>query len=114
MGGGQYWTKIVPAVTWDGKNIAWVEKNTREEKSADLQFRRNLWTKPIISWVPSIGAWNYKLSYKKEKLFLEWNADSDCFSHKAKTLVRLDIEKNQIVSKEVLIEKYHPKNWKNK
>ncbi len=87
------------------KNIAWGGKEYSGRKIGKSRFDE-IYDKPIISWVPSIGVGN--ISFYKGETFSEWNGDLIVSATKAKMLVRLDIEKNKIVSKEVLIEN-HPK-----
>ena len=87
------------------KDIAWGGREYSGRKIGQSHFKDN-YDKPIISWVPSIGIGS--INFYEGNSFSEWNGDLIISATKTKMLARLEIEKNQVTNKEIII-KNHPK-----
>ena len=87
------------------KDIAWGGREYSGRKIGESHFK-DTYDKPIISWVPSIGVGS--INFYKGKKFSDWNGDLLISATKTKMLARLEIEKNQVINKEILI-KNHPR-----
>ena len=62
---------------------------------------KNIYDKPIISWVPSIGIGN--ISFYKGEKFPEWEGDLIVSATKTKLLARLIFNNNRIIGAEKIL-----------
>ena len=84
------------------KDIAWGGKEYSGKKIGDEPFKKK-YDKHFITWVPSIGVGN--ISFYKGEVFKEWSGDLMVVATKIENIIRLEIEKNKIKNKELILDK---------
>lgn len=82
------------------KDVAWGGREYSGLKIGDKAFK-NIYDKPIISWVPSIGIGN--ISFYKGEKFPEWEGDLIVSATKTKLLARLIFNNNRIIGAEKIL-----------
>ena len=82
------------------KDIAWGGTEYSGFKIGKEAFK-NIYDKPLISWVPSIGIGN--IAFYKGKMFPEWEGDLIISATKAKLLARLILNDDKIIHVESII-----------
>ncbi len=82
------------------KDIAWGGKEYSGLSIGSSPFK-DIYNKPLKTWVPSIGIGN--LTFYNGKTFPEWNGDLIITASKTKMLIRLDFEENKIVDEEIIL-----------
>ena len=98
--GGDHIGQVEFGSNYGWKDIAWGGKEYYGLGIGDTPFK-DKYKRPLISWVPSMAI--SSIQFYEGKAFPEWQGDLLVASLNGQSLIRLDIENNEIVAKEIII-----------
>jgi glucose/arabinose dehydrogenase len=97
--GGDHIGQVEFGSNYGWKDIAWGGREYYGLGIGDTPFK-DKYKKPLISWVPSMGI--SSIQFYEGKAFPEWQGDLLVSSLNGESLIRLDVENNEIVAKEII------------
>ena len=97
--GGDHIGQVEFGSNYGWKDIAWGGREYYGLGIGDAPFK-DKYKKPLISWVPSMGI--SSIQFYEGAAFPEWRGDLLVASLNGQSLIRLDVEKNKIVAKEII------------
>ena len=97
--GGDHIGEVEFGSNYGWKDIAWGGREYYGLGIGDSPFK-NKYKRPLISWVPSMGI--SSIQFYEGKAFPEWQGDLLVASLNGESLIRLDVENNEIVAKEII------------
>ncbi len=97
--GGDHIGEVEFASNYGWKDIAWGGREYYGLGIGDSAFN-DKYKKPLISWVPSMGV--SSIQFYEGEAFPEWQGDLLVVSLNGQSLIRLDIENNKIIAKEII------------
>ncbi|MBT4183006.1 MAG: PQQ-dependent sugar dehydrogenase, partial [Nitrosomonadales bacterium] len=97
--GGDHIGEVEFGSNYGWKDIAWGGREYYGLGIGDSPFK-NKYKRPLISWVPSMGI--SSIQFYEGKAFPEWQGDLLVASLNGESLIRMDIENNEIVAKEII------------
>ena len=97
--GGDHIGEVEFGSNYGWKDIAWGGREYYGLGIGDSPFK-DKYKRPLISWVPSMGI--SSIQFYEGKAFPEWQGDLLVASLNGESLIRLDVENNEIVAKEII------------
>ena len=97
--GGDHIGQVEFGSNYGWKDIAWGGREYYGLGIGDTPFK-DKYKKPLISWVPSMAI--SSIQFYEGKAFPEWQGDLLVSSLNGESLIRLDVENNEIVAKEII------------
>jgi quinoprotein glucose dehydrogenase len=97
--GGDHIGEVEFGSNYGWKDIAWGGREYYGLSIGDSPFN-DKYKKPLISWVPSMGV--SSIQFYEGRAFPEWQGDLLVASLNGESLIRLDVENNEIVAKEII------------
>ena len=97
--GGDHIGEVEFGSNYGWKYIAWGGREYYGLGIGDSPFK-DKYKRPLISWVPSMGI--STIQFYEGKAFPEWQGDLLVASLNGESLIRLDVENNEIVAKEII------------
>ncbi|MDA7842701.1 PQQ-dependent sugar dehydrogenase [Methylophilaceae bacterium] len=97
--GGDHIGEVEFGSNYGWKDIAWGGREYYGLGIGDSPFK-DKYKRPLISWVPSMGI--SSIQFYEGRAFPEWQGDLLVASLNGESLIRLDVENNEIVAKEII------------
>ncbi|MDA7691762.1 PQQ-dependent sugar dehydrogenase [Methylophilaceae bacterium] len=97
--GGDHIGEVEFGSNYGWKYIAWGGREYYGLGIGDSPFK-DKYKRPLISWVPSMGI--SSIQFYEGRAFPEWQGDLLVASLNGESLIRLDVENNEIVTKEII------------
>ena len=97
--GGDHIGEVEFGSNYGWKDIAWGGREYYGLGIGDSPFK-DKYKRPLISWVPSMGI--STIQFYEGKAFPEWQGDLLVASLNGESLIRLVVENNEIVAKEII------------
>ncbi len=99
--GGDFVGIVESAGNYGWKKIGWGGRNYTGTKIGDGEPFKDEYTKPLLSWVPSIAPSNIK--FYNHKMFKDWFGDLIVTSLKFNMLIKLEVKNNNVVNEEIIL-----------
>ncbi len=99
--GGDFVGMVNHSGNYGWKEVGWGGINYSGTKIGNGQPSKKEFDNPLLSWVPSIAPSN--IQFYNGDMFKNWKGDLIVTSLKFNMLVRLDIEKSEIINEEIIL-----------